>query len=255
MKPPFAGAFLLNVDVITLNMKTIRLLALILIAVCSSSTSQKSKAQPIDWKTVFERAENKNLSDSSRWSSKDDTIYFSGSIVEGDCEEFKRSIPAYIKHLTVNSQGGLVSESLCIANEMEKRKFLKTTVDGVCFSSCANYLFLASPRRVIKKGIVGFHGNLTALVKEKPELLKQFPKKIAKEMAEERKFFNGLAISQDLFSLTQKADKGNNDNKNYLFLLPTKETFEKHGILNVEGSQDLSLLNLLNEKGVLMLHK
>jgi hypothetical protein len=46
-----------------------------------------------------------------------------------------------------------------------KPKRLDVVVDGVCASSCANYIFCAAKTKTIKHGFVGFHGNITALNK------------------------------------------------------------------------------------------
>lgn len=217
------------------------------------------KRQQTDWGKVLVVSANKGPEDSNRWIQKNDDIMFTGTLIEGDCERFKKIVTLKSSQtLVVNSQGGLVSEGLCIADEMQKSIFLKTIVDGVCFSSCANYLFLASKEREIKSGIVGFHGNLSALTQEKPQLLG--PKgtnveNLKSVLGQEQKFFEALDIPQTFFDLTQKADKGNNDNGRYLFLIPSRESFAKYRIHNVSGEQDLDLVKQLNKRGFRVLYK
>jgi hypothetical protein len=74
----------------------------------------------------------------------------------------------------------------------------------MCVSSCANYLFLGSRCRKIQNGIVGYHGNITALLEKDPESagLKKQPveakvtaeqlEKIVKDFSEQQKRFQRL---------------------------------------------------------------
>jgi hypothetical protein len=48
-----------------------------------------------------------------------------------------------------------------------KKAEVDVIVDGICLSSCANYLFTAGRQKMIRNGVVGFHGNTGAVVEEK----------------------------------------------------------------------------------------
>lgn len=210
------------------------------------------------WKEIFESSTNADPKDPSRWTVSDGSISFHGNLVQGDCDKFKTLVTAETKTLIVRSQGGPVSEGLCIAQAMKKNNFAKTIVSGVCFSSCANYLFLGSPSRIIQSGVVGFHGNINALVKQNPEMIAKsnpYREKFLEEMKVEMNFLEELGVSQEFFDLTQRADKGNDDNGKYSFLVPSPETFEKFGMKNIKGTQDQDLVKLLWEKGFLLLYK
>jgi hypothetical protein len=52
-------------------------------------------------------------------------------------------------------------------------------------------------------------------------------------------FWGTSKVSQALFDRTQLADKGIGDGKDYTFLCPTAATFEKFGVKNIIGEQDI----------------
>jgi hypothetical protein len=56
----------------------------------------------------------------------------------------------------------------------------------------------------------------------------------------EKNYFASIGVSQSLFDRTQTPDKGMGNGVGYTFLVPKPETFERYGILNVSGSQDLT---------------
>lgn len=209
------------------------LLSLLILASCSSAP----------WKEMMAEAMNANPADPKRWSHKEDTVTFKGSLVKGDCQTFKSLLTPDTTRLVVNSQGGSIEDGICIGKTMLERKFQEVKVKGFCLSSCANYLFLSAQRKIIQ-GIVGYHGNLTALIFEEPELRKEFLPlaKIEQAMLKE------IKVSQDFFDLTQKNDKGMENNRNYPFMLPGPKTFEKYGIQGVVGTHDKKLVWQLQNK-------
>ena len=56
----------------------------------------------------------------------------------------------------------------------------------------------------------------------------------------EQKYLERAGVDQALFERTQKPDKGMGDGVPHHFLVPRPETFERYGIRNVLGRQDLS---------------
>lgn len=211
-----------------------KLLSTLLILIACSTNPLK--------KTMTE-AMNTDLKDPTRWSVKKNTIRFKGSLVAGDCKAFESLLGPQITHLEVNSQGGNIEDGLCIGQKMLKHQFKEVRVKGFCLSSCANYLFLAAENKVIE-GIVGYHGNLTALIFEEPELRPQFLA-LARQ---ERDFLKTIKVSQDFFDITQKNDKGMQNNRNYPFMLPGPKTFKKYGVQGVAGMPDKKLLWELQNK-------
>lgn len=213
-----------------------------------------------------------------------DQLNFQGNIIDGDCERFKAAINSHdVMSLVVNSQGGSVRESLCIADLLKIKKIDKLIVRGVCWSSCANYLFLGVKDRTIERGTVGFHGNTTALLNQKgvaQSLSKLFAKqkmmdyenkklrafldksesseplsknevKVLKRVwetyLEEQKFLQSRQLPQPFFELTQQADKGSGAQIEYLFLIPSARALRSYGVM-FNGEQDEEFVRRFNEK-------
>jgi len=181
-------------------------------------------------------------------------IRFSGDIQRGDFESLQAILSLDDKILYLDSKGGDVEVGVRLASHLLPRQ-LTVIVDGICASSCANYLFTAGLNKEIRRGWVGFHGNLTALMaqdwheaarkfKEEGGLSDQQISELhARFMALaeiEHKYLERAGVDQALFERTQKPDKGMGDGVPYHFLLPRPETFERYGIRNVVGRQDLS---------------
>lgn len=233
---------------------------LLLLAGCASSRgpASPSASSPAE---ILKQARNGEGGDKSRWRVTDGRLEFSGQLVKGDCDRFRETTAPGIRALKVNSVGGDAFEGLCIAGEMRKRGFTETVVAGLCLSSCANYLFLASPRKVIERGLVGYHGNITALLRQDPQnaglraqleksgmkkaerdkMLADFIRKQKENSLREKRFLREISVSQLLFDRTQQSDKGTGDAKDYTFLLPLPATFAQYGIREVVGTQDFDL--------------
>lgn len=180
-----------------------------------------------------------------------DTLTFKGAIESSDLEKFKTAFSPEIKKIIVDSGGGDAEVGLSIG-EIISNADVSIEVQGICVSSCANYLFTAGKHKILNQGIVGYHGNMTALLNSmsKEEFLNQMKKYgasdeqanevyshfISEVLPRENSFFAKLGISQDLFNRTQREDKGMGSGT-YSALLPKAETFLKYGILNVSGEQ------------------
>ncbi|MDH5580564.1 MAG: hypothetical protein OEY33_01540 [Bdellovibrionales bacterium] len=191
------------------------------------------------------------------------TLQFEGRIHFGDHQNFLNLMTEDIKSIEVNSRGGIVGEAILIGEKIFDFK-LDIIVNGLCLSSCANYLFVAGKKKKIKSGLVGFHGNTTAMYKQNwegtvmdmrseglsPHEIEEFKIDTLKEIALEREFFKKIGVKQALFDRTQRPDMGIGDNKKYDFLVPSIKTLNSYGIYLVEGHQDLSLAKKFNFKSV-----
>lgn len=205
------------------------------------------------------------------WSRIDkNVISFSGEITAGDKASLLKVIKRTDKKLILNSEGGDAEEALRIANTLLPYR-LHVIVDGICASSCANYLFTAGSIKEIKNGWVGFHGNLLNIYKESnnkiktlndylkihsPHIKETLSDKEVREaysnysnslyhaMVADYKYFIKVGIKQEFFDLCFKLDKGMNDGKFYEFLLPTPQTFTKYGFKNVKGQQTFQQENV-----------
>lgn len=188
------------------------------------------------------------------WSRIDEqSIRFDGPIKSGDFEGLEALLGKDDKTLFVDSTGGDVEVGLLIGFRLLPFK-LRVVVDGLCVSSCANYIFAAGDIKEIRKGFVGFHGNATAVIfkywgesvrdaKEEgmtDEEIEQVHLKLLELSKREQEFFATLGIQQDLFDRSQSEDKGMNNGESYHFLCPTPQTFKKYGFLNVQGQQDIT---------------
>jgi hypothetical protein len=180
------------------------------------------------------------------------TIAFEGKIESNEYSKFTAIMDKNVRTLMVNSSGGETSAAMKIGFDLRKFQ-IEIKVKNWCLSSCANYLFLGATRRYIDSGIVGYHGNVQACfggdkwAETKQQLIQKglsekeiesFYANTKQQIKEEERFLKLVGVSQELFNITCEPDKGANDGKEYAFLLPTKETFEKYGVLGVIGSQD-----------------
>ena len=196
------------------------------------------------------------VSQAGTWSKLSDrSISFTGEVEEGDFASLKLVITNSTERLILNSPGGNAVEGLKIGQEL-LRYSIDTEVQGICISSCANYLFPVGHRKIISHGVVGYHGNITAVVTiGKDEVLKTlrdsglsdevvatvFQQLVAASQIEAA-FYSKLGISQTLFDRTYSRDKGMGDGKAYLALAPTLATFEKYGFKGVEGEESLDVI-------------
>lgn len=182
------------------------------------------------------------------------TLRFSGHIQSGDLESLESILKPEDKTLYLDSRGGDAEVGVRLALKILPNK-MTVIVDGFCASSCANYLFTAGYKKEIRKGWVGYHGNMTALLakdwdesvkemKEKynltDEQIEEIYQRLLKSSDLEKSYFASIGVSQNLFDRTQTPDKGMGNGVGYTFLVPKPETFERYGILNVSGSQDLT---------------
>lgn len=94
-----------------------------------------------------------------------ETLLISGPIAEKTAAEFKSVLlKSRVTKVQVSSVGGLVRPAIAIADEIRDRN-IDVEVIGPCFSSCANYLFVAGKTKIISgRGVVGWHGNMHHLL-------------------------------------------------------------------------------------------
>ena len=175
-------------------------------------------------------------------------VSFSGQIEKDELSRFLKIYKPTDETLTLNSSGGQMGAALDIGSLLIKNKNLTVVVQGICASSCANYLFLAGRTKKIDRGIVGFHGNWKAMVatdKFKKEAQSIVPEQRYNILAyhqqkvrQESDFFSRAGVDQSIFDKTQRE----NDEGLYDIYVPGPKTFEKYGIHGVAGAQDMSVM-------------
>ena len=91
-----------------------------------------------------------------------DAVVFNGRIDARSAEEFLRLLQdPQVKRLVITSRGGSVPAALDMAKALHERG-LDVEVPSACWSSCANYIFVAARRKTIgRPGAVAWHGNMT----------------------------------------------------------------------------------------------
>ena len=86
------------------------------------------------------------------------TLVLKGNIGKELYEYYKNNVSVKTESVIVTSLGGEVEYGLMIGNDIFDRK-LNVIVRDYCFSSCANYIFLAGKKKIIEKdSVLGFHG-------------------------------------------------------------------------------------------------
>jgi hypothetical protein len=185
------------------------------------------------------------------------TLQFRGDILSDEFDRFQQSFDPQVRELIVDSGGGDTVAGLKIGMAM-RAAGVNVTVHHWCFSSCANYLFLGGKLRRIQHGVVGYHGNMNALISPgnlpgliadlkrqglTDDQIAQFIREYQQQASIEARFFSDMGVSQALFDRTFLADKGMGDGKEYEFLLPKQETFKRYGVRHVIGIQDRKIAN------------
>lgn len=93
------------------------------------------------------------------------TVVFQGLISDTTADAFIRAIEQHdANRVLIASGGGHVAPALKMATAIHMRG-MDVEVFGLCFSSCANYIFPAGKNKSITSlGIVGWHGNIQHLL-------------------------------------------------------------------------------------------
>ena len=90
------------------------------------------------------------------------TVVMNGELDDGFYERFLSLVNGRedeVATLRVNSGGGITDEGLKLGLWIFQHN-IDVVVDGLCFSSCANYVFTAGRNKTIMAGaIVGWHGS------------------------------------------------------------------------------------------------
>ncbi len=92
----------------------------------------------------------------------DETLMYKGYITDLmvlQALELARSSEVKITDLHIDSGGGSARAGIIFGSWVYKNK-IKVTIDNLCFSSCANYIFTAADNLYINKNsLIGWHGG------------------------------------------------------------------------------------------------
>ena len=102
------------------------------------------------------------LAERAEISIEGSTAYYTGVINDGSASDFLsivRDAETAIDTLIINSGGGVTTSARRIGRWIHEHG-VTVVVDELCFSSCANYIFTAAPKKIIRNGAyVGWHGS------------------------------------------------------------------------------------------------
>jgi hypothetical protein len=89
-----------------------------------------------------------------------ETAYFSGYITDQTVSDFMQAVEGKnIRTLVLNSTGGEINAGMDMGLWIFENK-VDVLVDGLCMSSCANYLFVAGRNKTLLPGsVVAWHGS------------------------------------------------------------------------------------------------
>lgn len=92
-----------------------------------------------------------------------ETLEYRGAIKKGSHAKLMTYLDEKVKVLKITSYGGVAIEAINMAKELWNRD-IHLRVEKVCFSACANYLFLGSKTKSVEpNGLLGFHGYLSSV--------------------------------------------------------------------------------------------
>ena len=153
----------------------------------------------------------------------------------------------------VNSGGGDVSAALDIADRILKNH-LNIIVDGICISSCANYMFVVGASKIVTSGsLLGFHGGPAQTM----DFVFKGPRSLYDSaFIEHRKYIKTLLERENSFfqhanvNISLLYDRPNNlpDNHRLInsFWVYSLPTLEKYGIKNIISYSDPGDRNVFN---------
>jgi len=174
----------------------------------------------------------------------DKSVSYSGYINEQSIAPIIHAIQEGANELIVDSIGGEEDAAIKLAHIIHANN-VNITVDGVCMSACAFYLFPASQTRTIKpNSLVTFHNNSYSAVHllNVNTLFKDLKLDIKTTSEDAKALYNKLGISAEVFNDAQKvlgavcfeADSFNAEENigvlmGYEVWVPTKQYMMKNG--------------------------
>lgn len=119
-----------------------------------------------------------------------DSVAVIGILDKTAVESFRSVAREGVQKVHLRSPGGDVASAIEIAREIHRQN-MDVVVDGSCFSSCANYLFIAGrSKKVVNGGALLLHGGASF----RPQnVLAQFPVTTARTIAVTR-FYSSLSL-------------------------------------------------------------
>lgn len=179
-----------------------------------------------------------------------ETLIIDGPLETGLWKQIQAMDTSHVKKLKISSGGGDTNEGMNIGEFVRDRR-LAVEVDGLCLSSCANYIFTAGATKHvgILAGFICYHGNVSTSWPTRDHYKNALRKAISEnnimgftedkieeatknnydaQVDRERKFFSSIGISPiDLFNLENYPG--------FDLVCPTERGFARFGVKNIEG--------------------
>ncbi|MBK1888992.1 hypothetical protein Undi14_03025 [Undibacterium sp. 14-3-2] len=135
-----------------------------------------------------------------------ETVFFKGEINRESANALIEQIRSGASLIVITSEGGSAKDALDVAKEMASNK-VALQVQDYCFSSCANYLFVAAlQKKLMPDAVLGFHGGVSGAAKNKNELnhIKNtsFQSELNDLEREEQSFYSSLGFDSTLIHIS-----------------------------------------------------
>lgn len=133
-----------------------------------------------------------------------DTLIYDGELTTDGLEALKQEDDGLATTLLVRSPGGSVDVGMDFGDYVLARGFA-VVVQGYCSSSCANYVFLAAPRKaILPAGVVAWHGSahqvdFEAQLEKSIVAMKLSPEDAKKARAQGEAYLSAMRARQDAF--------------------------------------------------------
>lgn len=157
--------------------------------------------------------------------------------------------------LSIRSPGGNTHVGMELGHWVHQQR-LTVKVLEVCFSSCANYVFTAAPRKIVSNfAVVGYHGGLSSQgfkldeeteaslaalpsgerERTRAELMDSAMKYAASQIERERTFFDAMGVQQRITTLgqTDRYRKLQASNEQAVGWYYSVEDLEKLGVAHI----------------------
>lgn len=135
-----------------------------------------------------------------------DTVIFKGKIGNASAHALLEQIHSGASLIVISSEGGSVKDALEVANAI-RRYQVALQVQDYCFSSCANYLFLAASQKKLMPGsVLGFHGGAPDPVTNPHQAESAKPNKFVSEMdklaSDQQQFYRSVGFDPELIHIS-----------------------------------------------------
>ena len=197
------------------------------------------------------------LAGNANSAAEEQVVYYTGSISPENNQRFFKSIEDKpVKWLVIKSNGGDVEAGIKLATWLFDNN-VNIEIDEYCLSSCANYVFPAAKRKVIRPGaVVAWHGNYHHLqytglwrddieihMRKYGESRKVSTRKVRRQMRHlvglEKMFFKRIGVNEFVCRIGKQAPY---KVPNYYFL--SRQDMLRFGIRGVQVSNDYTLTDV-----------